>query len=162
MSDKVGIRHLIQCHCVLPQYRDRSDPVFHKFVVFSIQEGDSIVPKLSRCNNCGVIHKIVDICKSEMIHGMEDTESIITKEDVRHQLSEKIVNVLEKNFCEVSVWENISFLIENEKWNNRVVISKNEISDSVQYKTLTIIDSDKFKIESHLVKSDIEGGFQIK
>ena len=63
---------------------------------------------------------------------------------------------------QVSVWENISFLIENEKWNNRVVISKNEISDSVQYKTLTIIDSDKFKIESHLVKSDIEGGFQIK
>ena len=31
-----GIKHLIECHCMLPQYRNKKDRQYHKFVVFSI------------------------------------------------------------------------------------------------------------------------------
>ena len=62
-----GFKHLVQCHCILPQYRKMKDPVFHKFVVFStIDKKDNVEPKNVQCNNCGVIHKVFDICKSEI------------------------------------------------------------------------------------------------
>ena len=35
-----GVKHLIQCHCVLPQYRNANPPMFHKFVTFSVVDDD--------------------------------------------------------------------------------------------------------------------------
>ena len=37
----VGIKHLIECNCVLPQYQNTKKPIFHKFTVFSIIDEDN-------------------------------------------------------------------------------------------------------------------------
>ena len=63
-----GVRHLIECHCTLPQYRNANPPVYHKFVVFSVLDEDAIQKKLVQCNNCGIIHKVVDLCKKKANH----------------------------------------------------------------------------------------------
>ena len=76
-----GIKHLVSCHCVLPQFRKMKNPIFHKFVVFSKLENDNVVPKIAKCNNCGVLHKVIDICKSEFIHGHEDSVRSIVQVD---------------------------------------------------------------------------------
>ena len=42
---------------MLPQFRKSSEPVFHKFVCFSvIDEDDDLVQKFCECNNCGVVY----------------------------------------------------------------------------------------------------------
>ena len=76
-----GLKHLIECHCVLPQFRKRENPPYHKFVVFSlIDDSDTAIPKHARCNNCGVIHNVIDICKSEILPGQE-VGAVMTKKD---------------------------------------------------------------------------------
>ena len=78
-----GVRHLIECHCILPQFRNRQTPVYHKFIVFSTVDDDKVNKKLVQCNNCGILHKVVDLCKSEIAHGMEEGASLRTIEDIR-------------------------------------------------------------------------------
>ena len=83
-----GVRHLIQCHCILPQYRKSKEPVFHKFVAFSIiDENEEAMQKIVECNNCGVVHRIIDVCRSEIVHKIEDARSIV-KIDVNPRLYE--------------------------------------------------------------------------
>ena len=58
-----GQKHLIECHCILPQYRRALNTVYHKFVVFSeIDDSDTVVPKFAQCNNCGVIGHLAGQC----------------------------------------------------------------------------------------------------
>jgi hypothetical protein len=162
MSQKKGIKHLIQCHCVLPQYRNREDPVFHKFIVFSIQnEEGEIIPKIAQCNNCSVTHRVIDLCRSEIVHGSEDITSTITIDEMRGQIGERLSLILEKNGCDLPTWENVNFIMDNEIWGERVAISKNRMAGSTQIKTVTILGKENFKIETHLRQDDMVGGFSL-
>ena len=89
-----GIRHLIQCHCVLPQYRKRKDPVFHKFLVFSTLENDEVEEKLAQCPNCDVIHRVFDLCKSEVYSGKDQSLAVSTIEDIKISLPSRINELL--------------------------------------------------------------------
>ena len=75
------VKHLIECHCTLPQYRNRPDIVYHKFPVFSLLESDSVVEKLARCNNCDAVHRVFDVCKSEIFIGDLDISAIKTQQE---------------------------------------------------------------------------------
>ncbi len=35
-----GLKHMVECNCILPQYRNQTPAVFHQFVVFSIINRD--------------------------------------------------------------------------------------------------------------------------
>ena len=71
----IGTKHLIQCHCVLPQYRKMDNPIFHKFVVYSkFDEDGKVQHRLARCNNCDAVHRIIDFCRSEIVTKIEDTD----------------------------------------------------------------------------------------
>ena len=62
-----GFKHLVQCHCVLPQFRRRPEPVFHLFVVFSVLgNDDKVEPKYAECNNCGAVHHVTEVGQSEI------------------------------------------------------------------------------------------------
>ena len=104
-----GVKHLVQCHCILPQYRNRPEPVFHKFTVFSVVENDSVVEKISQCPNCGVIHKIIDICKSEILIGKDENRTLIEKSDLALSLPEKVIDLLETYSCDLPTWEHCAF-----------------------------------------------------
>jgi len=151
-----GSKHLIQCHCVLPQYRNLDSPIFHKFVVFSrINTEGSLIPSLKRCNNCGVIHKIVDFCRSEIAHGIDDSFAISSEDDMREFLSEKICKILDDNKCDLATWEQISDIITNQEWGSSVIISRQSAMGSTQMKILVINGSDSFKIDTNLRQDDI-------
>ena len=78
-----GFKHLIQCHCILPQYRKLDNPIFHKFVVFSkFGDDEDVIPKIVKCNNCDVAHKVTDFCKSEIMLDGEDVH-ILSVGDIR-------------------------------------------------------------------------------
>ena len=150
-----GIRHLIECHCVLPQYRNRNPPVFHKFVVFSIVSDDQVQKKLAQCNNCGILHRIVDICKSEIVHGLEEGSSLRTIEDLKVSLPQRLSDFLVTQKLDISAWELVEFLIDN-KLERDVVLSKTESGDITQLKILQINADGSFKVRNETRQDEME------
>ena len=119
-----GLKHLVECHCVLPQYRKQKDPPYHKFIVFTLlDDSDTVIPKHARCNNCGVIHNVIDICKSEILLGQE-VGAVMTKEDCSMMLSKGITQVLDTYGCEVPDYEHALYILQNEKWDDFIIVNR--------------------------------------
>ena len=151
------MKHLIQCHCVLPQYKNSMDPVFHQFSVFSIIENDSdtVVPKFAECNNCGAAHKIIDICKSEILTGKDEVRTQMSIEDIQYSLPSSLFELLISYNRDLPDFEHAQFIIENEQWNRHIVLTREELDDYVQGKLVRFIAADKFRVESYTSKSTI-------
>lgn len=144
-----GQRHLISCRCILPQFKSKQDPPVHKFVVFStIDENDVAIPKFVQCNNCGIIHKITDICRSEILSGKENMSSIVTLEDIKVSLPSNLRDILERHNTDISGWEQAQFVLENKSWGEFVLLAQDEESGSKQGKYVRIMSETFFKIES--------------
>ena len=149
------IKHLIDCHCTLSIYKNRTKPVYHKFPVFSIIEDDQIKEKYVLCNNCDIVHRVYETNKSEIKWGNESYNSLVTtKEDIKFNLEslgmERLVSILEINNVDISDWELIDYLIEN-NLQGKVVIDKKEIDNSINYKYLEIKNRN-FKIKNDIVQ----------
>ena len=153
-----GFKHLIQCHCILPQYRNRPDPVFHQFVVFStIDDSDTVLPKYVQCNNCNVVHKVYDLCKSEIIAGRDELNSVSTIDDVIYTIPEDIRGVLESYSVDLPTWEHAQFVLQNKVWGTAVILTKDVLEDETQGKILMIEGPGKFNIETFIVENYING-----
>mgnify|MGYP000072445346 CR=1 FL=1 len=153
---KTGQKHLIQCHCILPQYRKSVIPVFHKFVVFSVIDKDVVVPKYVQCNNCNVVHKIYDICKSEIIPGRDELRTVTTIEEVQLSLPEDLINVLKTYECELPTWEHAKYIFDEDKWGEKIILTRDKIEDEVQGKLLTIQKRNKFVLENYINREVIK------
>ncbi len=152
----IGTKHLIQCHCVLPQFRKMSDPIFHKFVVYSKFKEDSedqtIEEKLARCNNCDAVHRIIDLCKSEIVVKIEETDTIVDLDEIKIGLPDKLVSLLEKNNCDMPTYESIDHIFEKEAWGSDVVISRQTVNnEKIHVKILEIKSENKFRIKSEKI-----------
>jgi hypothetical protein len=143
-----GTKHLIQCHCVLPTLRKLPNPLFHSFVVFSVlDENGNVVVKDASCNNCGIVHKVVDICKSE-ISSKENSSAIITEEDISLMLPSQLTNILKSYQCDIATWEHVHFIYSEQKWGTQIVLKRDVEKDSIKGKSMTIEGPNKFKIET--------------
>ena len=152
------VNHLIECQCILPLYKKSKKLIFHKFTVFSeINDNDEVKEKYVSCNNCDSIHKVTEVLKSEVVWGNDSYKNLVTTiEDIKFNLSnegyEKIINILEQNNCEISIWENINFLIQNDL-EESVIISKEEIDNSVVIKKLFYLNNN-FKLKKEIYQKD--------
>lgn len=143
-----GLKHLIQCHCVLPQFKNSTDPVFHKFVVFSlIDDSDTVQPKFAQCNNCGIVHKIVDICKSELTT-KEDSKSIPTIQDIELSIGTDLAALLKGYDCDLATWEQAEWIVLTKSFSNFIILSREEIDDEVHGKRLLFLENGRFRIEA--------------
>ena len=145
MSVSNFTRHLIECHCTLKIFQNKSKPLYHKFPVFSLCDSEgNIDSKYVACNNCGAIHEVKDFCKSEIKWGSDIYEGLVTtKEDIIFNFKEKkldsILEILEKYDCDISVWELVEYCIDN-KIEYTIVLDKKEIQDNTVYNCLNIKD----------------------
>jgi hypothetical protein len=147
---KQGLKHLIQCHCILPQYKKTKDPIFHQFVVFSIlDESDTLISKFVNCNNCGATHKVYDICQSEIIVGKEESKLAMRVEDYKLMIPSSLYDLLIQYGRELADFEFAQFILEEEKWDSTIILSKEESDNSVQGKLIRFISKDKFRLESY-------------
>lgn len=143
-----GLKHLIECHCVLPQYRNAEPPVYHKFVVFSVIEDDNVEHKFVQCNNCSVVHKIIDICKSEVVAGLDFSSAITTLDEVKSGVPDEIAAHLERNKCDLATWENVLFNLENSLEGFEVPIAREENLGLTQIKVLVVNKQGKVRIKT--------------
>ena len=147
--DFYGQKHLIKCRCVLPQMKKLTNPVQHQFLVFSEIEKGVVKSKYSQCNNCGVIHKVVDICTSEIMSGKEAMSSIVTIEDIKLSLSQKLCAILDRHNCDLPTWEHAQYIMENKRWGEMVILATDVEGDDKIIKFVRIISEGIFKVDSY-------------
>lgn len=144
-----GQRHLVKCRCVLQQFKNAKDPPNHMFVVFSvIRDDDTVVEKIVQCNNCGIVHKIVDICKSKIVSGKEESRSILTIDDVRVSVPKNLADVLDRNKADLPTWEHAKFVLDNKQWGELVLLGSDEENESKHGKYVRILGDNLFKVDS--------------
>lgn len=144
----LGYKHLIECHCVLPQYRDRKKTIYHKFAVFSeVDDSDTVVPTCVQCNNCGTVHQIYDICKSEICPGKDESRSVEKREDVCISLPKALVELFESYSLEVVDYQYARFVLENKRWGTTIILSSESSGEKKEGKILRFLSEEKFRVE---------------
>ena len=121
-----SIKHLVECKCILKQFELIDPPLFHKFVVFSIINDDgSIKPHFAKCNNCGAVHRVTEVGTSQTLK-RETAPNLPTIDEIKTQLPEKLVQLLSAYTLDFSVWQEIKFVYDNEKWDKPIILTKEE------------------------------------
>ena len=147
-----GIKHLIECHCVLPQFKNRKEIQYHKFVVFSsFDDAGGLIPKQARCNNCGVIHNVIDVCKSEIMMGRE-AAALVEIKDCEFMIPEDLIRILKNYNCDLPDYECIVDVFQNQLWGSKVTIHKEELENETVGKLLHIKSPGKYYIEPFTIK----------
>jgi hypothetical protein len=123
--------------------------VFHSFIVFSqiTDEGEAL-EKLAQCNNCGVIHRVYDICKSEIMK-KEAHAAIVTEQDIALSLPSELSGILASYSCDVATWENVHFIYSNQAWNEGVILTREEEKGVWSGKRLIVVGPAQFRIEPY-------------
>ena len=147
MKNVIGQKHLLKCRCILPQFKKRKEPVFHEFVVFSKSVDDEFQQSFVQCNNCGIVHKVIDFCRSEIIESRESLRSVQTKEDLAIQIPHEIVSLLESSNCDVAQYQHVAFVLEENKVNEKILLQKEEVDEHVTGKFLSLQESGRFRVE---------------
>ena len=143
----MGIKHLVTCRCTLPQFKRHPKPPMHQFTVFSvIGDDDKIVPKYAQCNNCGIIHRIVEINRSEIISGKESMSSIVKVEDIRPTLPPRLTDILDANDCDLPSWELAKYIYDNKRWGEFVVLASDTDAGMRSGKYLRILGENMFDV----------------
>ncbi len=145
---KQAYKHLIECHCVLPQFRNREKALYHKFAVFSeVDDSDTVVPSLAQCNNCGTVHKVFDICKSEILSGKDESRAVEQKGDVALSLPTALVELFANYSLDLPDYQMARFVLENERWDDTIVLSSESAGETCEGKVLRFVSKDKFRVE---------------
>lgn len=143
-----GLKHLVTCRCVLPQFKRMDNAPAHQFVVFSVINDDgTLQPKFAQCNNCGIVHKVTDLCRSEVVP-RESMGSLVTIDDIKTGLPPQLASILDVNQADLATWEMAQFILENKQWGNFVVLSTDEVDGLRQGKYVRILGENMFKVES--------------
>ncbi len=141
------MKHLLECRCILPTMKNKPDPPLHKFVVFSVQQNDKIVEKLSTCNNCGVVHRVYEVCKSEILNNFEGTKSSLTIEDISIMLPASVSEIMKTYERELPDYEHIRFILDEDKKDEFIVLSQEFNDGRKTGKVLKYKGKGKFEIE---------------
>jgi len=142
------MKHLITCRCVLPQFKRTPNPPQHQFIVFSIVEEDgSFRSRFVQCNNCGIVHKVIDICRSDIV-SRETMGSLLTIDDIKAGLPSRLSEILESNGVDLPTWEMAQFIFDNKRWGEFVVLTTDEEAGVRQGKYVRILGDNLFKVET--------------
>jgi hypothetical protein len=144
-----GQRHLIQCRCILPQFKSHNPPVFHQFTVFSIiGDDDKLRKHFAQCNNCGLIHKIVDVCRSEMQTSKDELKSLETIDDVLSGLSQQLRDFLVTVDVDLPTVQAITFIVNEKRWGDYVTLFSETVDDMTQVKRVRVLSETLYKVET--------------
>tara|TARA_B100000035_G_scaffold311668_1_gene321637 strand:- start:1401 stop:1787 length:387 start_codon:yes stop_codon:yes gene_type:complete len=125
--------------------------------VFSqVDENGEVKEKYIACNNCGIIHRVYEVFKSEVKWGQEDVKSLIaSKDDIKFNLEaqgfEKIISLLEKSDLDISDWEMAEHLLENNT-SGHIVLERKESDNNVVLKVLNINEDNSFKLKKEILQ----------
>ena len=143
----MGIKHLIECHCYLAIYKKNKNIINHKFPVYSkLDEYNNVIPKTVKCNNCEAVHHVIDIGKSELRPGKDQSTIVLNKKDLSSMLPLRIRNVLDESGTDISNYDHALDIIESKRWGESIVIQRDILGEKEQIKMITILSKENIKI----------------
>ena len=155
--NKFGNKHLVECHCVLPIYKDNKPIIYHKFAVYSkLDENGRVIPKYANCNNCGILHSVYELCKSNIKVGKEDIASVTTIDEIALSFPGKLNKILEKYTCTINIYEEIDHVLEDKIFPTEIILSREIIEDEHHVKIIEISGNERFKIKSEKISTIIK------
>ena len=122
-----------------------------------MKKGDIIIVLGGTHTRSGVVneHKIlceiIEVGKSELIPGKDQSMVTISKDDLRSSIPLKIVNILDTYDCDISSWEEVLDIIENKSWNSFVVLKRDILNENTSVKILEIYEKNNFKIKNEII-----------
>jgi len=130
--------------------------VYHKFPVYSkLNEDGKVISKIVQCNNCNVIHKVNDLCRSEILGGKDELIINLSLDDLSIQLPQRLANILIKNNCNRATFEHAIDVIEEERWGEAIILSRQIIDDKQHIKMIEILSIDRYKLNNKLIEDEI-------
>jgi hypothetical protein len=139
---------MIECKCILPQFKHLQPPKWHCFIVFStFDENGEIVPSFVACNNCGIVHKVIEVCTSTILE-KDNVLGLVALDDVKMNLPEKLISILEKSECNLPTYQEVAFILENKLWNTNVILSKETIDGTILLKYLRILGETLWQVST--------------
>lgn len=143
------VKHLVECKCILPQFKKIPDPPFHKFAVFNEIEDETgrCKQSYSQCPNCGAVHRVTEVGQSDILN-KDSMLALPTIEDLRISLPEWLTILLERHECDIATWQEAKFIYENEKWGYPVILAKERDGDNIIGKYVVILGKQLHKIET--------------
>jgi hypothetical protein len=131
-----------------------ADPPAYEFVVFSELEDGTVVTKLASCPNCGIIHKVIDICTSEVLN-RDEARTLTSLDDVKLSLTPQLCAILEKHDVDISIWEHARWILENQSWGSFVVLENEKVSGGKNVKILSILGPALFRVETKFITNEV-------
>ncbi len=119
-----------------------------------IDESDTIVSKYVKCNHCEAVHKVYDVCKSEICIGKEDSMAVLQKKDIQMMIPTDIYDIMEAYNCDIPDFEHALFILQNKKYEEKVLLTKEVLEEEVIGKVLTFNTEGKAMIETFVEKFD--------
>lgn len=118
-------------------------------MVFScIDDNDVVIPKFAQCPNCAAIHRVIELCKSEIIPRKESTPALVTIDDIKLSMSKDLADILLKSNADLPTWEQAQFVIDNQRWGDFIHLAAETVDNSKQGKVLRILGRSIFKVET--------------
>ena len=154
----IGQRHTIKCRCILPQFKKHTNPIVHEFIVFSKVVDSIFVESFAQCNNCGIVHRINDFCKSEIIKTKESSRALSTIDEISISLPDDLVTILKHSNADIATFQETAFIIEQKVYDKRILLEKEIVEDYVVGKYLTFLQNGRFKIEPFNYQYGIKNG----
>ncbi len=147
---KQGVKHLVECVCVLPQLSKQKNPPSHEFVVFSVYDDslDDFEASFVQCDNCGVVHKVVDICSSSILRGRDEMKSIVRIEDVKPSVPPTLAAILEQHNVDLPTWQQVAWVVEEKQWGSPIILTSEYIDGTRQGKVMTVLGETLYKISN--------------
>ena len=66
------------------------------------------------------------------------------------------MDILNKNECDLPTWENALFVVDNSMWGEKITLYRESNNSDTQVKLLTILSDVRCRIESEIIKREIE------
>jgi|TARA_Y100000310_G_C20671303_1_gene810456 hypothetical protein len=104
------------------------------------------------------VHRVYDICKSEILAGRDEFNSLLTKDELKLMLPDDVVGVLESYNVDLATYEKAKFILDNNMWKDHVILAKDSLDDETTGKMLVFESKKKFKIELFSFKTSIDPG----
>ena len=99
------------------------------------------------CNNCGIVHKVFEVCKSTILHDLEGTNSSVTIDDVTLQLPETVGKLLNSYGKDLPDYEHTKFMLDENMVGDFVVLTQEFNEGRKSGKVLKYKGKGKFEIE---------------
>tara|TARA_R110001592_G_scaffold21097_1_gene85522 strand:- start:1679 stop:1990 length:312 start_codon:yes stop_codon:yes gene_type:complete len=101
------------------------------------------------------MHYIKDICRSEIRGGKDQSELVVSTEELSLMLPERLANALFKIETDISNWEQIVDIFEEKRWGEIVVLRREVIDEKQHVKTIEITSSEMFKIKNSTIEDTL-------